>query len=143
MPASAMCRARAVSERFLEICGSTAPRLSTVSTSMVRMSSEIKASGRATPRWSRIRALGWIMVAVSSRGRAVAQAHAVHHGHLRLARALLGRQSDRHGPDVGGSGGNRVVLVEVRIDQADDAGRHHHGRAVDPHLLALQLAGAE
>src|SRR5713226_46200 len=135
MPASARCLARAVSERLRDIVGSTAPRFSTVSTSMVKMSSEINASGKATPRWSRIRARRE-MIIESSRSRSVAQAHAVDHGHLRLAGALLGRDGDRHRADIRRGDGHVIVLIEIGESQIDNARRDDHRGSVYADLLA-------
>ncbi len=53
-PDSASCRARAPSDRFLEICGSTAPSDMKVMVRSVKTISKIIARGNATPRSSRI-----------------------------------------------------------------------------------------
>src|SRR6267378_6015221 len=139
MPASARCLARAVSERLREMVGSTAPRLSTVRTSMVKMRSAISARGRATPRWSRMRARR-AMIMGTSRSRSVTQAHAVDHGHRRLACALLCRYGDGHRADIRRGGRHVVVLIEIGEGEIGDAGRDDHRGSVHADFLARELA---
>src|SRR3989442_5032795 len=142
IPASARCRARAVSERLREMVGSTAPRLSTVRTSMVKMRSAISARGRATPRWSRMRARR-AMIMGTSRSRSVSQAHAVDHGHRRLACALLCRYGDGHRADIGRGGRHVVVLVEIGEGEIGDAGRDDHRGSVYADFLARELTRSQ